>query len=98
MSLRAWVRPFAFALGGVLSDYLTTTIGLGMGFIETNPQYHPVWALLYFWGVLAFLTRAIPVRKLRTASVNAFSVASYIGTVNNILVISGLFIGTHPLI
>ncbi len=93
MRLKLWVLPFLLALGGVLSDYATTTIGLSMGFHETHPQYHPAWALLVFWGAIALLTLALPEDQQRNLSTNGLALASYIGTVNNTLVILGLFSG-----
>jgi len=91
--VKSWVLPFLLALGGVVSDYISTIIGLSLGFHETNPQYHPLWALLYFWGVLAILTVALPRKKTSTISVNGLALASYIGAINNVLVMLGIFQG-----
>ena len=43
------VLPFLISLVGVLVDYVTTTVGLGLGFYEIHPEYHPVLALTIFW-------------------------------------------------
>jgi len=95
MPLKLWMLPFLLALGGGVSDYVTTTIALTMctGLYETHPQYSPVWALLIFWGAIAVLTLALPKEKPWTLSINALALASYIGAVNNTLVILGLFPG-----
>jgi hypothetical protein len=95
LSIGSWILPFLLALGGVVSDYVTTTIGLGMGFYETHPQYHPFWAILCFWGALTILTLALPRKKPWTLCVNGLASASYLGFVNNALVILGIFPGIH---
>lgn len=91
--LKTWMLPFLLALGGVVSDYMTTTIGLKMGFFETNPQYSPVWALLVFWGAITILTLTRPRKKTWTVAANGLALSSFIGAANNTLVILGLFPG-----
>jgi len=91
--LKQWMSPFLLALGGVVSDYITTNIGLGIGFYETHPQYHPVWALLIFWGALAVLTLTLPRKKPWNLSIHGLALTSYLGAINNTLVILGLFPG-----
>jgi len=90
---KSLMTPFLLALGGVLTDYATTIIGLSMGFCETHPQYHPLWALLIFWTSIAILHLTMPRRKPWTIGANGLALASYIGTINNILVILELFTG-----
>lgn len=46
--MKAW--SFIISLFGVVSDYITTTIGLSLGFYETHPEYHPLKALGLFWA------------------------------------------------
>ena len=92
-SLRSFVLPFLLALGGIISDYVSTSIGLNMGLYETNPQYHPVWALLYFWGIMAMFTLLLPRKKIRLLSLYGLATTSYLGIINNILVILGMFPG-----
>ncbi len=94
MHVKPWMLPFLLALGGVISDYATTTIGLSMGgFYETHAAYSPVWALLIFWSAIALLTLALPRKKPWTLSIHGIALASYLGAVNNTLVILGLFSG-----
>ena len=95
MILKQWMTPFLIALGGILSDYATTTYALNFctGLYETHPQYSPVWALLIFWGALALLTLTLPKKKPWTLSINSLALASYAGAINNIFVILGLFSG-----
>jgi hypothetical protein len=93
ISVRFWAPPFLLALGGVISDYASTFVGLSIGFYETNPQYHPVWALLYFWGIISTLALFMPKKRIRILSVYGFALASYLGGLNNILVILGVFPG-----
>jgi len=87
------VLPFLLALGGIILDYISTTIGLSMGLYETNPQYHPVWALLYFWGIMTVFTLLISKKKVRMVSLYGLAITSYLGIVNNALVILGMFPG-----
>ena len=85
--------PFLVSLGGVVSDYITTRIGLSMGFYETHSQYHPVSALLIFWGALTVLALTLPRKKSWNLCLHGLALASYLGAVNNILVILGVFSG-----
>jgi len=95
MVLKQWMTPFLIALGGVLSDYATTTYALNFctGLYETHPQYSPLWALFIFWGAIAILTLTLPKKKPWNLSINSLALASYMGAINNILVILGLFPG-----
>ncbi|MFH0748621.1 MAG: hypothetical protein V1915_01685 [Candidatus Bathyarchaeota archaeon] len=85
--------PFLISLGGVIADYISTNIGLGLGFYETHAQYNPVYALLIFWGALTLLTVTLPKRKIWEMTKTIFAAASFLGFVNNTLVISGFFSG-----
>ncbi len=95
MILKSWMLPFFLALGGIISDYTTTTIGLNFytGLYETQMQYSPVFALLIFWTAITILTLTLPRKKPWTLGINGLAIASYIGTINNILVILGLYSG-----
>lgn len=87
------MRPFLQVLGGVISDYLTTAVGLGMGFCESNPEYNPVVSLLVFFAIIAVLTLAVPRNRPWNLSFYVIGAASYLGAVNNVLVMSGLLSG-----
>ena len=89
MTLKRWMTPFLIALGGILSDYATTTYALNFctGLYETHPQYSPLWALLIFWGAITILTLTLPKKKTWSLSINSLALASYTGAINNILVI-----------
>jgi hypothetical protein len=95
MAPKTWMLPFLLALGGVLSDYATTTIALNFctGLHETHVQYSPVLALTIFWTAITVLTLALPRKKPWTIGINGLALASYIGAINNTLVILGLFTG-----
>jgi hypothetical protein len=93
MFFGSFMPPFLLALGGVILDYVFTTIGLTMGFYEMNPQYHPAFALLYFWGIMVMFVLFMPKRKIRMLSLYGLAVVSYLGVLNNALVILGLFNG-----
>jgi hypothetical protein len=85
--------PYIISLVGVLSDYLTTNFGLGLGLIETNAFYHPILALAIIWGELGVLSLMLPKSRLGDMTKNVVSLASFIGIVNNTLVITGVFSG-----
>jgi len=97
MALKTWILPFIIAFGGVLSDYTTTTIALNFctGLHETHAMYSPVLALAIFWGAISVLTLTLPRKKPWTTGINGLALASYIGAINNILVILGLFTGLN---
>ena len=85
--------PFLLTLGGVISDYITTTLGLGLGFYESQPNYHPLLALLVFWGITAILVLLLPKERPWRMSINTLMLTSYLGAVNNTLVMLGIFPG-----
>ena len=87
------VLPFLISLVGIIADYFTTSIGLGLGFYETHSQYHPAYALIIFWSALTVLTLTLPKRGFWDMTKNVIASASFIGSVNNILVILGIFSG-----
>jgi len=93
MSLRSWSLPFLKVFGGVISDYVTTAVGLGMGFCEVNPKYNPILSLLVFFVVTAVLVLTVPKGKPWSLSLKGIAMASYFGAINNALVISGLLSG-----
>ncbi len=84
--------PFAIALTGVLMDAFTTMIGLSRGYVETHPNYSPVWALLIFWSVIA-VSMIIPRTRFSRTFTLLVSIAPFLGAVNNSLVIIGAFQG-----
>ena len=86
MNLRSLV-PFIVSLGGVLLDYVTTTIGLSLGFRETHPHYSPVYALLIFWGCLTILHLTLPKAWVWRLNIHIIAFLSYLGAVNNLLVL-----------
>jgi hypothetical protein len=85
--------PFVIALTGVLSDYLSTTIGLSRGLREAHPQYHPVWAGLVFGFALILLTCMLPRDKWGRRCITGIALCSYLGAVNNAFVLLGIFPG-----
>ncbi len=89
----AAAAPFIISLAGVAFDYLTTSIGLNLGFYETHPQYHPLTALAIFWGALAALTLILPKKGAWQMSKNVLASIAFLGAANNTLVILGVFPG-----
>ncbi len=85
--------PFIVSLGGIFSDYLTTRMGLVLGYYETHALYSPLSALLIFWGTTSLLAVILPKRDLWDVGITSLAFASYLGAVNNILVILGIFSG-----
>lgn len=87
------VRPFIISLIGIIADYVTTTIGLGLGFYETHPQQNPFYAIIIFWSALILLTLTLPKTRFWEATKNILASASFLGSLNNTLVILGIFSG-----
>jgi len=85
--------PFLLTLGGVFSDYITTNIGLGLGYYESQPNYHPLLALLVFWGITTILVLLLPKERSWRISINTLMLTSYVAAANNMLVILGIFQG-----
>ena len=85
--------PFLLSSIGVLFDYITTRIGLNLGLYETHSYYHPLLALLVFWGAVAVLVTTLPDKKPWTLGINGLAVMSFLGGINNTLVIFGVFHG-----
>jgi hypothetical protein len=84
---------FPLALLGVVCDWITTQIGLGMGFYETHLAYNPVTSLAIFWGAIVVLYLALPRGKKWDAAILVMASCSFLGAVNNTLVILGVFGG-----
>jgi len=89
----ATLMPFLISLGGIMLDYWITTIGLGMGFVEVNPEYHPLKALAILWSAITMLTVASPKTRVWRIGINALALLPYLGAINNTLVILGIFPG-----
>jgi hypothetical protein len=81
------------ALIGVGSDWVTTQAGLGMGYNETHLTYHPLLALVIFLSSVLILLMALPRGRKWDAAIFFLASWSFLGAVNNILVIVGVFGG-----
>lgn len=93
MDISSRFLPFLLTLGGVFSDYITTNMGLGLGYYESQPNYNPLLALVVFWGITAVLVLLLPEERPWRMSINTLMLSSYLGAVNNALVILGIFPG-----
>ena len=95
MMTKKWIAPFLISLCGILLDYTTTFYALNFHtcFYETHPQYNPVWALLIFWSAITLLTLTLPKKKPWNLCIIGLASASFIGAINNLLVLLGLFHG-----
>jgi len=87
------MSAFLISLIGVAADYVSTRIGLGRGFYETHPQYHPLIALAIFWTAMAVLTLSLPRGRWWEGSIRFIAAWSFLGAINNTLVILGVFSG-----
>ena len=85
--------PFLMILIGSLFDYITTQVGLGIGYIETHPNYSPLFSIMIFTMAISVLSLVLPNSRNYRASIIILSVFSFLGAVNNTLVILGLFNG-----
>lgn len=85
--------PYLLAVLGIVSDWVTTQIGLSRGFYETHDTYSPLWAFLIFVGVLAFLDVVLGDFKYKQVGMSAIACICFLGAANNILVLTGVFGG-----
>ena len=85
--------PFLVSLGGIATDYFTSMVGLGLGLYESQPLYSPAFALMIFWGALVFLSLALPRGRVWGAAKNVLASVTFLGPVNNTLVIFRVFPG-----
>jgi len=81
------------ALAAISLDYLTTQIGLARGFLETHAAYSPLNATTIFSCCILFLGLLLPRPRGWTWSLLLFSCLSWLGALNNILVLTGIFPG-----
>lgn len=85
------ILPFLISLCGIASDYITTQIGLSLGFYELNPQYHPLKALLLFWGISGFLSFSFRNQRKWRIAINLLMFTSWFGGIHNLLKIFFVF-------
>jgi hypothetical protein len=83
----------SIALLGVVSDWITTQVGLGMGYYETHLMYHPVLALAIFWAAIIILLTVLPRGGRWDYAIYFLASWSFLGAANNTLVIMGVFSG-----
>jgi len=81
------------ALLGVVSDWITTQVGLSMGYYETHLMYNPILALAIFWTAIIFLLTVLPKGRRWNYAIYFLASWSFLGAVNNTLVIMGVFSG-----
>ena len=85
--------PLGVATSGIILDYLTTSVGLQWGLSEANPAYHPLWAVLVFFSLITLLTVLSRRQRYLKWSIVGFASLSYLGAINNTLVLLGRFPG-----
>lgn len=88
--------PFIISVTGCLLDWISTQVGLFLGYVETHLTYSLINAL-FFWVFICFALEmgyrivGMPGWFLNVAIL--ISTVSFIGFVNNTLVIIGVFGG-----
>ena len=87
------LSAFLVSLVGVAADYISTRVGLDRGFYETHAQYHPLLALAIFWTAMAVLVLSLPRGRWWEGSIRFIAAWSFLGVINNTLVILGVFSG-----
>jgi hypothetical protein len=91
--LDARFMALPIALLGVVSDWVTTQVGLGMGYYETHLMYSPIIALAIFWTAIIVLSAVLPKGKQWSYAICFIAFWSFLGAVNNTLVIMSVFNG-----
>ena len=92
-SVRVMLPAYIIALLGVVCDWITTQVGLGMGFYETHLQSSPFLAMGVFVGAITILAFTLPRSSKWKLCTIFLATWSFLGAVNNILVIFGVFGG-----
>ena len=90
-AVQSYVFALLLVLAGTLFDYATTVTGLSLGLSESNPQYSPIWAFLFFAWAIALLFVALP-RKIRKLGAIGLALSPYLAAANNVLVILGFIV------
>ena len=90
-----WMTPFAIVMTGILLDYLSTLIGVSLGLRELHPNYHPVWAGVIFSMALTLISFTLPRDRWGRRCILGIASCSYLGAINNALVLLGIFSGFH---
>ena len=78
---------------GVAMDFATSQVGLARGFLEAHRLYSPVYSLAIFWALLTVATLALPRGNTRRMLIFAIALLTFIGVLNNLFVITGIFRG-----
>jgi len=87
------LSAFLISFIGIAADYASTRVGLSRGFYETHVQYHPLLALAIFWTAVAVLVTSLPRGRWWERGIRFIAAWSFLGAVNNTLVILGVFGG-----
>ncbi len=87
--------PFVLSSLGSVGDFVTTSLGLSRGFVETHASYNPIYSIMIFWGAIIILQLTLPREKAWSKSIILVSSLSFLGLVNNSLVLLGVFSGIH---
>jgi hypothetical protein len=86
-----WNIYFSSLCGAAL-DFFTTTIGLNLGFVEGNLNYHPVWAFLFYTSAIVIFHLTLS-EKIRKVGFAILVLLSFVAAVSNALVIFGFSCG-----
>ena len=89
------MTPFAIAVTVILLDYLSTLMGLSLGLRELHPNYHPIWAGVVFSMALTLLAFTLPRDQWGRRCIVGIASCSYVGAINNALVLLDIFPGFH---
>ena len=92
-SLVYFKEIFIVSFVGVLLDFFTTAVGLSQGYIETHANYTPLNAFLIFAIANLVLSLTLPRSKNWKRGALFISSWPFLGAINNILVMMGLFSG-----
>lgn len=90
--------PYILVTLGVVSDYITTQLGLSSllaenTFHETHLVYAPLTAAFIFFGAMVIMQIILGDFKHKTLYMSIIACFSFEGAINNILVMLGVFGG-----
>lgn len=85
--------PYVITVYGVVSDLVTTQIGLSKSFIETQSIYSPFIALTVLIGVMAIFDLFFRNARYKMQFQLILVSVSFLGAINNVLVLLRVFGG-----
>jgi len=90
--MRRIFKALSISSIGIALDWITTATGLGTGLAyETNPLASPLNAIVIFSSANLLLNKVLPKKKLWNRALYLFNGLSFLGFINNIIILFQIF-------